>query len=449
MKTKYIPSTTVRKRKQVLILAASIPSPLISRSEKTFYDTLAAVSGDHTVLCVPEEKPLSARLDEAALTSRGLNIYAFPSVTRREIADRVKTLITTANPELEIIGVFGLETMKRHLLDARLFAPTKTFFAVLTSAETDALTREPGDGSPRDIEAFDKDRHLLSCCDAVFCETDRDAELLRRMFLVNAHNLAGISGILAGISGRQKCQLERIGVISPSSTAPSGAFRNSFEAVHRAKSAGFGEMNRLIFDSDDIPAWAVINRPFSSCGTFWPRLNEVFHIFMNAGMLLPSLAIPRKPGDARFSRMQLEADSLKKQGIYSEPLLIGDLPLVILRSEAFKRVGGFDTRFSSPGCAWTDLGLRMRQAGFRVITAEDVALSARIPGAAAKTPPEAEELDIELLTHKWCADGLLIMELLVPELGGRPRPFGREIEAGSHTLGPISKGVDPKKRGRP
>jgi hypothetical protein len=367
---------------------------------------------------VPEEKPLSARLDEAALASRGLNIYAFPSITRREIADKVKTLIT-ANPALEIIGVFGLETMQRHLLDARLFAPTKTFFAVLTSAETTALTRKPGEGSPRDIEAFDKDRHLLSCCDAVFCETGRDAELLRRIFLVNAHTLTGISGILAGISGRQKCKPERIGVITSSSTVLTGAFRSSFRAVRRAKSAGFGEMNRLIFDSEDIPAWAVISRPFSSCGTFWPRLNDVFHIFMNAGMLLPSLAVPRDPGAGRFPRMLLEAASLKKQGTYSEPLLIGDLPLVILRTEAFKRAGGFDTRFSSPGCAWTDLGLRMRQAGFRVITAEDAVLSSRVPGAATKTARKAEELDIELLTHKWCADGLRIMELLVSELGGR------------------------------
>ena len=90
-----------------------------------------------------------------------------------------------------------------------------------------------------------------------------------------------------------------------------------------------------------------------------------------------------------------------------------DLPLVLVRAEAFRRVGGFDTRFSSASCAWTDLGLRMRQAGFRVITAEDAVVSSRPPAAAPG------DLNIDLLVHKWCADGLSIMELLVFELGGR------------------------------
>lgn len=156
----------------------------------------------------------------------------------------------------------------------------------------------------------------------------------------------------------------------------------------------------------DTPAWAVISRPFSACGTVWQRLKHVLQTFPNAGLALPAQALCR--GTA--SPVTLEAASMNAQGLMKEPYLVDDLPLVVLRSEAFRRVGGFDTRFSTAACAWTDLGLRMRQAGFRVITAEDAVVSGRPPAAG-------KELDIDLLVHKWCADGLRVMELLVAEAG--------------------------------
>jgi hypothetical protein len=91
-KTKRASYASPSRRKQVLILAPSVPSAHLSRSEKNIYEALASVSKDHEVLCVPEDKPLSARMDEAELAFRGVNIYAFPAITRGEVLNRLKTL---------------------------------------------------------------------------------------------------------------------------------------------------------------------------------------------------------------------------------------------------------------------------------------------------------------------------------------------------------------------
>jgi len=415
MKTKNIPAKKAagKLRKQVLILVPSIPSPQASRSQKTAHDTLTFVSADHEVLCLPEDKPLSARLDEAALASRGVSIYSFPPVTREDVSKRLKTLIT-ANPGLGIIGFVGLEAMRRHLVDARLFAPAKSFFAVLSREDAAALGGRAAKTSAAEELLPDGDRDLLSCCDAVFCEDGKDAEFLRRFFAVDAGRLASISRTLSALDSGTRSGSVKLGVISRAPLRPApdlrGAFKASRKMTLRKNGPDFAGINRLLLGaSHDIPAWAVISRPFSACETLWPRIGNVFRTFPNAGLVLPAPVVCGLP----VSGVVLEAASLNRQGRHSEPVLVDDLPLVVLRAEAFRKVGGFDARFASPGCAWTDLGLRMKQAGFRVITAEDAVVSSRPPAAGPG------ELDIDLLVRKWCAEGLRVMELLLFELGGR------------------------------
>ncbi|OGR41449.1 MAG: hypothetical protein A2X35_10600 [Elusimicrobia bacterium GWA2_61_42] len=415
MKTKNASvKQTARDRKQVLILVPSIPSPRSARREKTAYEALTLVAAGHEVLCLPEDKPLSAKLDEAALASRGVAIYAFPSVTRADVSGRLKTLIT-ANPGLELIGFVGLEAMRRHLVDARLFASAKRFFAVLGREDVAALGGKAG-AAAGEARFRDADKNLLSCCDAVFCEHAADAEFLKRVFGADARGLASISGALAKLGAAPGGKPVKLGVISPSARPPAG-LQGAFAAARQAalgKGLDLAAVNKLLFEaSPDIPAWAVISRPYSACGALWLRLKSAYQTFPNAGLVLPSPAVLKSAGARPPAGVILEAASLNRQGMHSEPLLVDDLPLVLVRAEAFRRVGGFDTRFSSASCAWTDLGLRMRQAGFRVITAEDAVVSSRPPAAAPG------DLNIDLLVHKWCADGLSIMELLVFELGGR------------------------------
>lgn len=401
------------RRKQVLILVPYIPSPRVSGPGKTVHDTLTLASSGHEVMCLPEDKPLSARLDEAALASRGISVYAFPPVTRADISNRLKVLIT-ANPRLEIIGFVGLEAMRRHLIDARLFAPEKSFFAVLGREDAAALGRAPGK-LPAGGASSEADRDLLSCCDSIFCEDAADAEFLRRSFYVDARTLKAMPAALSAPGPRRRDVLKNLGILSRLPSGQSG-LPGAFKArklIIDKKAPYFAEINRLVCASPDIPAWAAISRPFSGCSTLWFRLKTVLQTFKNAGLVLPSPAVLKNSGGLPASALMLEAASLNRQGVYSEQLLADDLPLFIFTSEAFMRVGGFDTRFSSPGCAWTDLGLRMRQAGFRVITAEDAVISSRPPAA------RPGDSDIDLLVRKWCADGLRIMELLLLELGGR------------------------------
>ncbi|OGS13001.1 MAG: hypothetical protein A2234_08225 [Elusimicrobia bacterium RIFOXYA2_FULL_58_8] len=419
MKTRHPISGIPKRRRRALVLVPSVPSPGISRPEKMAAEALALLAKDYAVLCVPEDAPVSARLDEAALAARGIHIYSFLSITAGEVANRVKALITAA-PEPEIIGIFGLETLRRHLIEARLAAPAKNIFSVLGRADVRVLAAKPVPLVDTGTEFPDTDRHLLAACGAVFCETAADAAFLRRTFGANAFTFTGISRALAALDGARKTGPVKLGVINLARPAPALDLRGAFKTARGAKSQGLAGINRIIFNAaGDIPFWAVVSRPFSACSMLWPRLLDIFNIFPNAGMVLPSLPVPVKPGRAGALGMLLEAAALRGQGKYSEPVMVDDSPLILLRPGIFKKVGGLDTRFSDPACAWTDLCLRMRQAGFQTITAEDAVLAGRAPTAANKLHALPPNPDIELLTHKWCYEGLRIMELLVSEMGIR------------------------------
>ncbi|MCM2266891.1 MAG: hypothetical protein NDI60_03855 [Elusimicrobiales bacterium] len=395
------------KRTQVLMLAPSVPSPRLSRSEKTSYAALTLAAAAHDVLCLPQDRPLSARLDEAAVAAGGVNVYAFPGTTPGEISEKIKTLIT-ANPGLKVIGFIGLAALRRHLVDARLFAPGKAFFAVLDRADMEALAAAGKAVVPGG------ERDLLAGCDAVLCETAADARFLRGFFGAKAGRLAGIAKTIS--------ELSALGAHGPVPLALCGApgcrprsFGRAFrplKVVSAGRAFDPAAINgRLLAPAGDAQAWAVIARPFTACSALWERLAAAFLAFPNAGMVLPFPAFTKENSAA--GAMALEALSLSRQGRHSEPVIIEDLPLVLVRPEAFKRAGGLDTRFTSPACSWTDLALRMRQGGFRAVTAEDAVLASRAPA------PPLSRHDADLLTHKWCADGMRIMELLVSELGVR------------------------------
>jgi hypothetical protein len=405
--TKTLPLRAARR--QVLLLVPSVPSPGLARAEKELYRALTAVAGAHALLCVPEDKPLSARLDEAALAAKGAEVYSFSPSPRAEVSGRLKTLIT-ANPGLEVIGFAGLEALRRHLVDARLFAPSKAFFAVLGAGDLAAL-RSPGPGGTAPGE---ENRRLLSCCDAVFCSEAAGAQFLRLRFGAAAHSYEDLPAALAALGRGKALKADRLGLLY---RAPFPATGAAFRAVRRKslpRSAQFfaAANSAVLAAPGDIPFWAVVSSGFTCCAALWERLAGACRVFPGAGLILPSRAEFSGPAGSRPPAAALEALSLARQGNHSEPLLVEDLPLAIVRASAFRSVGGFDPRFVSPACAWTDLALRLRQAGYGVVCADDAVL------CSAKTPAPAPG-DIDLLTHKWCAEGLKVMELLAFELGGR------------------------------
>lgn len=397
------------RRRQVLMLVPSVPSPGLSRSEKELYRALTAVSGSHALLCVPGDKPLSARLDEAALASRGAEVYSFHAEPRAEVSGRLKTLIT-ANPGLDVIGFAGLEALRSHLVDARLFAPAKAFFAVLGAGDIAAL-RSPGPGGTAPGE---ENRRLLSCCDAVFCAETAGAQFLRGRFGAAAHKYDAIPSVISSLGRSGAMKPERLGLLyRANAPMPGGAFRTVRRKSLPKGVPLFTALNRAVLGAPaDIALWAVVSRNFSSCSALWERLANACRVFPDAGLVLPAAAEFAGPAASRPPAAALEALSLARQGNHGEPLLVDDMPAFILRSAAFRGVGGFDERFVSPSCALTDLGLRMRQAGYAVISADDAVV------CAPKARPAAAG-DIDLLTHKWCAEGLKVMELLAFELGGR------------------------------
>lgn len=401
-------STARARRRQVLMLVPSVPSPGLSRSEKELYRALTAVSGAHALLCVPEDKPLSARLDEAALAAKGAEVYSFSAAAGADISGRLKTLIT-ANPGLDVIGFAGLEALRRHLVDARLFAPSKAYFAVLGASDLAAL-RLPGPGGTAPGEV---NRRLLSCCDAVFCAEAAGAQFLRGRFGAAAHKYDALPAVISSLGGGAP-KPERLGLLyRAKAPVPGGSFR---VAGRRALPPGipfFAAVNRAVLGAPaDTALWAVVSGNFASCSALWDRLANACRVFPGAGMVLPSRVEFSGPAAARPPAAALEAISLARQGNHGEPLLVEDLPVTMIRTGVFRRVGGFDERFVSPSCAWTDLGLRMRQAGHAVVSADDAVV------CAPRARPAAAG-DIDLLTHKWCAEGLKVMELLAFELGGR------------------------------
>lgn len=142
--------------KRVLLLA---PLPLSSRAAGR--RAVAALAAEQEVIYLPGRHRGSA--GGAGAPARGMpNIYSFPPVTPGEFPGRIKEAITAADPDA--IGFLGLEALRRYLIDTRLFAPAKNYFAVLDAGDARVLRGErpaPGPAGPGSWKATG------TCCPAV------------------------------------------------------------------------------------------------------------------------------------------------------------------------------------------------------------------------------------------------------------------------------------------
>jgi len=109
----------------------------------------------------------------------------------------------------------------------------------------------------------------------------------------------------------------------------------------------------------------------------------------------------------------------------------------MLRRKALRQTGLLDERFQCQRFAFYDYGFRLRQAGFRLFTATDIA--AWRVGAKAHGIGESAALaarDLELLEEKWCGNGIrAILKLSRRPPGGRNAAVVRAGREDSSALG--------------
>ncbi|MHB2026028.1 MAG: glycosyltransferase family 2 protein [Elusimicrobiota bacterium] len=96
---------------------------------------------------------------------------------------------------------------------------------------------------------------------------------------------------------------------------------------------------------------------------------------------------------------------------------------VIVPRQVFSQVGLFDDRFNSLEFALYDYSFRLRQAGFRLLTATDVPAwhiltDGDFPGA---DHARARAADRDLLIRKWCGNGIGAILRLVGKITDTPR----------------------------
>ena len=109
----------------------------------------------------------------------------------------------------------------------------------------------------------------------------------------------------------------------------------------------------------------------------------------------------------------------------------------MLSRQALRQTGFLDERFRCRRFALYDYGFRLRQAGFRLFTATDIA-AWRIGKKAgeAKEPSSSAERDLKLLEKKWCENGIgAILRLSRRTQGGRKAAVGRANEKDSAAPG--------------
>ena len=105
----------------------------------------------------------------------------------------------------------------------------------------------------------------------------------------------------------------------------------------------------------------------------------------------------------------------------------------MLSRQALRQTGFLDERFRCRRFALYDYGFRLRQAGFRLFTATDIA-AWRIGKKAGEAcePSSSAERDLELLERKWCENGIgAILRLSRKTQGGGKAVAARANEKDS------------------
>jgi GT2 family glycosyltransferase len=133
------------------------------------------------------------------------------------------------------------------------------------------------------------------------------------------------------------------------------------------------------------------------------------HEYLDADERLAAAGATRseRPVSGGLDRLQA-AHMLRGKG-HREHGRIVESACWLARREALRSAGLFDERFAGYPAAALDASLRLRQAGFRLLTASDVLCW---PGPDARGPEGAE---LERLRGKWCG-GLtsLVLRLAAP-----------------------------------
>lgn len=139
--------------------------------------------------------------------------------------------------------------------------------------------------------------------------------------------------------------------------------------LHNARPLGFAANHNLGFERCRTPWFAVLNPDLEfSCGDPFPSLFEAAEVDACLGAVAPVLLDPGTlaPAPARDLVTPLELLRRRLPGWTPPPQpqwLVG--AFVLLRAEAFRAVGGFDTGYRLY-CEDVDLGLRLQLAGWRV-----------------------------------------------------------------------------------
>ena len=149
---------------------------------------------------------------------------------------------------------------------------------------------------------------------------------------------------------------------------PQGA---AFDLVqlHNPKPLGFAANHNLAFAHCATPWFAVLNPDLEfRLGNPFPALLEVAVADPRLGAVAPMLLQPGtlhvEPPRGVVTPLELIRRRLPGWQPPAEPAwLVG--AFLLIRSDAFRALGGFDARFRLY-CEDVDLGLRMREAGWRI-----------------------------------------------------------------------------------
>ncbi|NLO91534.1 MAG: hypothetical protein GX410_06035 [Elusimicrobia bacterium] len=403
----------------LLAILPFLPSASGGRSEAALFRFLTALSSRFEVKCVPEGPPTATRLAEAALSAKGMKIYALGKPPQRAELDAGIRAVITENHSAPVVLVCGLDLINRHLFQLRLFAQDRKFAALLLPEDLGKLDFSGLNLAERTIKKADLIKTLSHANAVLCCDSAAAAKLqaaARFPVLGPAQGLREINALFRPQKPR------RIGVVllpqAYKMAAPLAAMLKRQPVTARFFKVGtVAEAAARIMSGRGTESWLLLCRAFTCSPEIPGKLLFMSELFRDAGAVMP--AVLRKLDNAHalpHNKMLAEAFALSRRGLFREPFYINEPAVLCLNRGALLKTGGTDTRFSSPDYALTDLCLRMYQAGHRTITAEDLAVFTEGAAKTAKADTEERQLEKETLARKWCMESLKFMELLVSEL---------------------------------